>query len=297
MSVNLDAMSQYSSETMTCYNEKVEKNISAMLMNHENGTIMVIYDGYVVTLDYSSARVLDVQSLNLDLENTQNTYKFLVDYQYCKKLNLLILAFRIPPPSSGYSTRSFADPQYAVQYSTTRVCFFLLNKEKNQDLTNIRSCNLVYELYMGRHGHKNLINSFCSMSLDPEEKFLLISGYQDGNFEASVVQVLSLDKMEFCKVQASEKYKKYFEFGRDFSWLDSKTFVMGSEMNGLVVSKIDKSNVFGLKLSILNESDKFTRSNIFSPGYLRKYTLLNTSTGQKLGFLKAKSMCFTSIKI
>lgn len=98
---------------------------------------------------------------------------------------------------------------YGVQYGTTRICFISLADDNPENSAieskdkEIPNCKLVYELYMGRHGLKGLISSFCSMSLDPEEKCLLVSGYQEGNFESSIVQALSLEKTKFCRILAS----------------------------------------------------------------------------------------------
>jgi hypothetical protein len=103
--------------------------------------------------------------------------------------------------------------------------------------------------------------------------------------------VLSLDKVRFCKVLATLKYEKYFEFTKGINWIDSSTFLMTSEMNGMVLTSIDNSKVSGLKLTNLNSLQaKHSKSTLFEKGYCRSSTILKGHKGVNIVSLKAKSL-------
>jgi hypothetical protein len=75
-------------------------------------------------------------------------------------------------------------------------------------------------MYLGKNNDREMVSTFCSMSLDPGQNYLLVSGYQKDNFERSAVQVLSLEKHKFCKIMASFKLERYYEFTKGQNWVN-----------------------------------------------------------------------------
>lgn len=89
------------------------------------------------------------------------------------------------------------------------------------------------------------------MNLDPNQQNLLVTGSLGGISDLTTIFALSLNQDNFCRVLGSIKLSNYYEFGIDQNWYDAQTFVLGSELYGCVVLRMDNSNVFGFKIAKL----------------------------------------------
>jgi hypothetical protein len=57
------------SSIMTCYKEKMQDNISGVLIDSSSQTIKIIYNGYILSLNSITGEVQSIHKLKLDLES------------------------------------------------------------------------------------------------------------------------------------------------------------------------------------------------------------------------------------
>jgi hypothetical protein len=135
------------------------------------------------------------------------------------------------------------------------------------------------------------------MNLDPSENHILITGSLGGVSDLTILFVLSLKSETFCRVLSSTKMNNYYEFGIDRNWYDSHTLILGSELHGCVVLRMDNSNVFGFKVAKLGLKNEEDPPQVFDQGYCRGYSIVGSSKGAYISHLSATSLSTSWIQV
>lgn len=239
--------SELSSNTKTSFNKKIYHDISVFVKDTFKNQIIIIYDSFLVKLCLDTMKVKSIQELGLKKRVDKifkGFYKYLADSAFCPSTGMLILAFRSPQPSLGHSTKSFADPNGNFGDSAARLCFFNINRSSIDN----HPLFLKEVVIGGKHRSKiEYLNSFGAMSVDPSDQYLLVSGNQSLGSEQSTVQILSLRPNNFLDVLASQNFDDNI-FTEDNYWLHDSNFILANGLGSLIIAKIEKSTVFGLKI-------------------------------------------------
>lgn len=239
-------LSVVSSNTKTSFNKKIKHDISVFEKDSKKNQIVLMLGSFLVKVCMEDLKIMSVQELGLKKRVDKifkNFYKYLADSAFCPSTGMLILAFRTPGPNLGHSTKSFADFTNSSD-STARICFFNINRSSidNNPL-------FLKEIIIGGKNRSKIeyLNSFSTMSVDPSNQFLLVSGNQSLGNEQSTVQILSLRSENFLEVLASQNFDDCV-FTENGYWLTEGNFVLANGLGSLVIAKIERSKVFGLKI-------------------------------------------------
>jgi len=237
-----------SNTTKNSYSIRMNYDISVFIKDSVNDQIIIVYNNYLIKICYKDKVVKEVQELGL--KNTidpiySSFYKFLADSAYLSSKGILILAFRAPQPNNLHSTRSFADPNCSMNSSIARLCFFDLN-----NTTKLNTPTFIKEIVIGGKNRSKIeyLNSFGSLSIDPSENYLLISGNQAIDEKQSRAQILSLHQNNFLEVLASQNFEENVFTEHDY-WLKGTNFVLANGLGSLILAKVVKSNLYGLRIS------------------------------------------------
>lgn len=239
--------SEVSTNTKTSFNRRIKHDVSVFCKDELKDIIIVMYDSYLVKICMKIMSIFSIQELGLKKRVDkifEGFYKQLVDSAYCPLTDMLILAFKAPMPSMGHSTKSFADPNGCNGDSTARLCFFNI-KEKTFENNPV----FLKEITIGGKNRSKIeyLNSFGSMSVDPSNQYLLVSGNQTLGKEESTVQILSLYSSNFLDVLASQNFSDNI-FTENNYWLTDSNFILANGFGSLIIARIEKSSVFGLKV-------------------------------------------------
>lgn len=245
-SLNLKG-SVVSNGTKNSFSIRMNYDISVFIKDASENQIIIVYNNFVIKICYEKSEVKSIQNLGLkeSIDPIYSTfYKFLADCEYISSQKILILAFRAPQANGLHSTRSFADPNQSLNTSVARLCFF--------DLENSNPNNtpkFIKEIVIGGKNRSKIeyLNSFGSLSIDPSEKYLLISGNQSVEEKESRAQILSLKKNNFLDVLASQNFEEN-AFTEQDSWLKGDNFVLANGLGSLILAKVVESNTHGLKI-------------------------------------------------
>ena len=235
-----------SNGTKNSFARRIKHDISVFAKDKKKNQIVAVYNSHVVKICLEKMKVVSIQQLGLKKiidKIYSRFYKYLADSAYCSSTGILILAFRTPPPSTGYSTKSFADPN-SIFTASARLCFFDLNRSTSKNCPHF----LKEIIIGGKHRSKiEYLNSFGSLSVDPTEQFLLISGNQTSEETQSRAQILSLNPNNFLNVLASQNFKENV-FTEYNYWLKDSNFILANGVGSLIMAKAIRSSIFGLKI-------------------------------------------------